>query len=187
MSCLIYLPEKFDSFESFLCSLEQEEDCLEASSSDGKPLDMSSSTNIASKSWKLESEKDTLTMPPSLETSDSLLRGDMRKPTLDMSMSSVQASRSPASRFQSQESAREQTTAGTCGLKPSGLFGKCDPVMRCVKTCQVLLAGIMDTSDEYLTTFPKAGMMRDGELFRRPTWTLPISGKGSGYWRTPAH
>ena len=112
----------------------------------------------------------------------------MRKPTQDMSMLSAQASRSHASRSQSQENVKGQTTAGICGPKPSGLFGKCDPVMRCVKTSQVLLAGVMGTSDEYLTTFPKAGMMLDGELYRRPTWERPISEKDSGYshqWSTP--
>ena len=173
----MYLPEDLENYHS---SLERAEACLDRLCSDGKQSAMSKTTPIASKSSRPVSEMDTYMTHPF----GTMLGHSTGIPGLDRWILSLRDS--PASRSVLQESGKEQTTTATCGQKPSGLFGKCDPVMRCVKTCQGLLAGIMDTSDEYLATFPKAGMMLDGELYRRPTWERPISEKGSGYWRTPA-
>lgn len=147
---------------------------------DGDPSVTSRTTPIASESLKLGLQRAICAM----RRYGMILRPLTGVPGLDSWMLSLRDSH--ASHSQSQESAKGQTTAAICGQKPSGLFGKCEHDMRSVKTCQVLLAGIMDTSDEYLMTFPKAGMMLDGELYRRPTWERPISEKGSGYWRSPA-
>ena len=112
-----------------------------------------------------------------------ILRCSTGIPGLDQWILSQRDSHASHSRSLGNE--KEKMTAGTCGRKPSGLFGKCDHDTRSVRTCQGLLAGIMGTSDEYLMIFPKAGMMLDGELYLRPTWERPILGKGSGYWPTP--
>ena len=339
---LVYLPEGFDSLESYLCSLEREEDCSEANCLDGKQSDTLNGTHTASKSSKPESKTDTSTKPQSSETSGNSLRRDMRKPTLDTSMSSVQAFRNCASRSVSQESKEAKTTSETCGLTPFASYRKSNPNLSFSKmslaSCQqnpvlAYAAGLIDgeghigiqasknrssfypevtigmtvkartlleqmqkefggtlregrqatekwagtivwhiggvavygflksiqpyamlkreqiatvlelekiyvglekhqgqkrkwtdkarkaaqalkqrihllnkkgpfaqdveggwylpmpdlfgTWERYSEAFPKAGMMLDGELYLRPTWELPISAKGSGYWGTP--
>jgi len=188
MSCLVYLPAEHDSLESFLSSLEQEEDCSEADCSDGKPLDTSSSMNTASKSWKPESEMDSLTTPQSSETSDNSSRRDMRKPTLDTLMSSAQASRSCVNHFQSPESKKEKTTAVTCGRTPFASLEQSGPNGAYLKTSQGCLPGLMDTLDEYCVTFPRAGIMSGGTVWQLPPLAPLTRGTDSGLsplWSTP--
>lgn len=62
------------------------------------------------------------------------------------------------------------------GLKCSELYGKLDPVTCSLKTAQCSLFG--DSSKSY-ATFPKSGMMRNGNVYLAPT--LAYNRIGSDY------
>jgi len=176
------MPEGHD-LESYLSSLGPAADCLEASCLDGKQLGISNGTNTASKCCKQESKTDTLTTPRSSEISDSSSQEDMRKPTLDMSMSSAQASRSCANPSVSQESDKESTTSETCGPPPSNASAWYDPDTACWRTYQASL--LADILESYSETWPKAGMTVDGVFYPQPKWEHRINEIGSGLLPSP--
>ena len=182
MTALVYMPKGHD-LESFLYSLAQEGVSSEQPCLDGSTSDTLNSTPIASKSYKQESKTGLLTMPLFSETSEILSRRVMREPTLDTSMSSAQASRSPASHFPSQESEQEQTTTEICGPPLSTPYAQYDLDTLTWKMCQGwLLPGISEPSWE---TWPKAGMTVDGAFYPQPKWERRISETGSGLLLTP--
>jgi hypothetical protein len=92
---------------------------------------------------------------------------------------------SHASHSQSPEDKRQIETTETYGLKRSGSYARYDRDTCSWRMCQGCFTEVMDISDEFSETWPKAGTMLDGVLYLRPTWELPISENGSGYWRTP--
>lgn len=96
-------------------------------------------------------------------------------------LSSKQAS--PASRSALQESDKEPTTTATAGPGQSDPFVIYDPLTHSWKTFQAcLLPGILTPSS---VTWPRAGMMHDGECYRRPSWERRISVIGSGLSHIP--
>ena len=68
------------------------------------------------------------------------------------------------------------------GPKWPGSLAKYDPDTRSWKTHQYLLLGGLEP---YSETFPKWGIMRDGELLEQTMPGLLTGGKGSGLWPTP--
>ncbi len=74
----------------------------------------------------------------------------------------------------------------TDGLTPSESYGRWDQDSHCWKTSKACLIGMEDvTSEKYLESFPKAGLMQDGRLFQRLKLEPRIGAIGSGYWPTP--
>ena len=74
----------------------------------------------------------------------------------------------------------------TDGLTPSESYGRWDQDSHCWKTSQACLIGMEDvTSEKYLESFPKAGLMQDGRLFQRLKLEPRIGAIGSGLWLTP--
>ncbi len=125
----------------------------------------------------------------------------------DWLISSQQAS--PANPSASPESKPENQTKETSGPKLLNAFVSYDPDLRYWKTSLGSLlpperlymkeyfllneSGKLEPyklnyhpmSDEFLETYPRAGMIVDGKLFRRLKWERRINEIGSGYWRTP--
>jgi hypothetical protein len=69
-----------------------------------------------------------------------------------------------------------------CGVKWHASFVKYDPDMSSWKTHQCSLLGGLD---EFLETWPKWGLMRNGECWERQTLAQTIKGTESGLWPTP--
>ncbi len=186
--CLIYMPKGHD-LESFLCSLELEEGCL---ATDGLS-DTSNGTTTANESLREELKTDFSMMLQSSETSRPLSRRDMRKPTLDTSMSSAQASRSHANPSVSRASSEPTLTNEICGLIPFASLRLLDPNISSEKTSPVSyqwhlpMPDLFGTWELYLETFPKSGIMYDGVLYQREIAVPPIYGNGSGLWPTPSY
>lgn len=68
------------------------------------------------------------------------------------------------------------------GLKCEGSFARYDPASSSWKTHQCLLLGGLELFSE---TWPRWGLMRDGECWERSTLAPPTSGNESGLWLTP--
>jgi hypothetical protein len=91
---------------------------------------------------------------------------------------------SPAKTFPQQEKAPESPENDPAsGKSLRGSLAKYDPDSASWKTHQYSLLGGLTLFSE---TWPRWGIMRDGELFPQPTPVLRISGDESGYWPTPA-
>lgn len=142
---------------------------------------MLSGTNTVRKCCPSESETESLTKPPSLAISvhSSVMGTPQSIKDWLISLPPV----SPVNRFPSRAISLEKKTIGICGLKPSHAFALYDLVSRCWKTSQVSLLTL--TPDAFSETWPKAGMMRTGACFRRPSWEHRISGRGYSFWPTP--
>lgn len=69
-----------------------------------------------------------------------------------------------------------------CGPRWPGSLARYDPNTCSWKTRQCLLAGGLE---EFSATWPRWGMMRDGECWELATPARLISGKESGLWPTP--
>jgi hypothetical protein len=81
------------------------------------------------------------------------------------------------------EKAQELTESeAECGEKWRGSFTKYDPDSRSWKTHQCSLAGDLD---EFSETFPRWGLMRDGECWEQPMLEQTIRGIESGSLPTP--
>jgi hypothetical protein len=70
-----------------------------------------------------------------------------------------------------------------CGDTWRGSLAKFDPISRSWKTLQYLLQGDLESFSE---TWPRWGMMRDGECFPLPTLEHATYEREFGYWATPA-
>jgi hypothetical protein len=68
------------------------------------------------------------------------------------------------------------------GPQCQGSFARYDPVTSSWKTHQYSLLGGLT---EYSETWPRWGLMRDGECWELPTWERRISETESGLWPTP--
>ncbi len=90
---------------------------------------------------------------------------------------------SPASPSVSLEGKPENQTPETSGPKRLNAFAWFDPDTRCWRTYQASL--LNPTSEPFSGTWPRAGMIVDGRLFRLLKWERRINEIGSGYWRTP--
>ncbi len=88
----------------------------------------------------------------------------------------------PASPSQSPAGNGGSQTSGTSGLIPFALLEKSDQDTASWKTCQVSL--LTNTLALYSVTFPRAGILHDGKLYRLPNLELRISEIGSGLWPT---
>jgi len=97
------------------------------------------------------------------------------------SMSSAEASRAKISVAPGKVLALLEQEA-VYGVRWRESFAKLDRDTSSWKTRQCLLLGGLESFSE---TWPKWGMMRDGECSERVMPVLPTSGTGSGYWRTP--
>ncbi len=154
--------------------------------SDGEPSAMSNSRPTPSASCRPGSAIDTSTMPRS-GTTQTLSTGVLG---LDAWISSLRASR--ASRSVSLASSAPTAISAMDGLQPSGLFARYDRRSSCWKTLQgcfplweVTADGI---SDEFSETWPRAGILRDGECYLRRRWERRINATGfsfSDIWPTP--
>lgn len=76
-------------------------------------------------------------------------------------------------------------TIGICGLKLSELFAKLDHRSSSWKTSEDYSQDLTDISRRFSKSWPSAGMMLDGECFRRPKWERRIGEIDSGYLPTP--
>lgn len=90
---------------------------------------------------------------------------------------------SRAKTFPQPEKAQESTAnEADCGQKWRVLFAKLDPGSCLWKTPHCLpLAGL----DEFLGTWPRWGMMRDGECWEQTTPARHTEENESGFWPTP--
>ncbi len=68
------------------------------------------------------------------------------------------------------------------GWKWPGSLAKYDPSSRSWKTRQCSLLG---DSTEFSETWPRWGLMRDGEFLELTTWVPPTAANESGLWPTP--
>ncbi|MBA7597107.1 hypothetical protein ES703_04102 [subsurface metagenome] len=76
----------------------------------------------------------------------------------------------------------EQRIQETSGLIPFALLEKSGHDIASWKTCQVCL--LTNTLEPYSETWPRAGTMLGGKLYRQPKLEPPISEIGSGLWPT---
>jgi hypothetical protein len=90
---------------------------------------------------------------------------------------------SPAPTFPALERGQASTEKpAPCGGTWQGSLAKFDPVSSSWRTHQCLL---FEDSTECLETFPRWGMMRDGELWEQSTPVLRTDETESGLWPTP--
>ena len=73
-------------------------------------------------------------------------------------------------------------SAAGCGEKWRASFTKYSPDLRLWKTHQCSLLGDLEP---FLETWPKWGLMRDGECWEQQTLAQTIRGTGFGLWATP--
>ncbi len=100
--------------------------------------------------------------------------------------STSSAAARPASPSATQGSARAQTTPGGSGPSSPVSFGKFRPDGSLLKTCQGFSQLMMDGSfEEFSGTFPRAGSMRSGTVYRQAPSAPRTYGTGSSSWPTP--
>lgn len=73
-------------------------------------------------------------------------------------------------------------SAAVCGEKWPGSLAKYDRDTCSWKTAQLLLLG---DSEQSLVTWPRSGLMLDGQCWELPTLERRIEGSESGFWPTP--
>lgn len=96
----------------------------------------------------------------------------------------------PVSRIASQANVRPEQTSAIYGQSVHEHLGNYDQQSRSLRTCQGSLALMEDdSSTEFLVTFPPAGMMRNGKLYRLstlgPRTFVRESGLSVPPWHTP--
>jgi len=74
-------------------------------------------------------------------------------------------------------------SAAACGATWPGSLARYDRATSLWKTAQCSLLG---DSEEYLETWPRWGLMRDGACWEQPTLAPRTSASGFGLWRTPS-
>ena len=176
---IVYLPEGHASLESFLSSLEQEEDCLEPPCWVGDTSAMWSGTSTANKLSRHASGTDCLTTPQSSETSESSCKEVQRKPMPGALTCSARASLDPANHFHQQENAREQTTNAICGPRPSSASASLGQPIAFLKMCPdfcqpATLFATNAGSQNYIGTLPEKDgyAARAGLRWVKPQLTL---------------
>lgn len=88
----------------------------------------------------------------------------------------------PVSHFQLPERDKAIRMNATCGLPPSSAFAWYDPNTSCWRTFQVSL--FTNMCDEYMGTWPRAGILCHGIAYRRLSVEQTTYGAGSGLWPT---
>ncbi len=103
-----------------------------------------------------------------------------------LNQSTSSAGASPASPSATPGSARAQTTPGGSGLGSPVSFGKFGPDGSLLRTCQGFSQSMLDGSfEEFSGTFPRAGTMRSGIVYRQAPSAPRTYWTGSSSWRTP--
>lgn len=154
----------------------------------GKRSVMSNEKPTVSRSSNRALQTATLTTPQSgrrCEHSDQITQSVAS--SLASWLHSTTSSSQPA--FPASHSAKLGTREGqqiseTAGLTPFALFEKQSHAPCYWKTFQACLPGL-GISAKFSATWPKAGMMRDGRLYRLPSWERPIDEPACGLWPTP--
>jgi hypothetical protein len=174
-----YLPE---SLSEALTSAQDRESALQHSALlDFAGLSSTlSETPTASDSSNNGSQTDGLTTPR-CGTTQPHLTGD---PGVDAWISSLAASR--ANRIPSQASAQEEPTSAIFGPTSGGSFARRDPESSCWRTYQACLALTEERQwDAYSGTWPRAGIVSNGECYPQEKWERRTDARESGYWPTP--
>src|SRR5579875_894668 len=92
----------------------------------------------------------------------------------------------PVSRTASPENARHQPMRASCGVSSRDLFASLDRAMCWLKMYQGYTQASMDGSLEpFSGTWPRAGMMRNGNAYRRRPLVPPTRENGCSLWPTP--
>jgi hypothetical protein len=91
---------------------------------------------------------------------------------------------SPVSLSASPESAKDLQTSATDGPQQWSACASFDPATHSWRTFQASF--LLDTSEPFSETWPKAGSIADGVFYPQPKWERRISGIGFGLWPTPA-
>lgn len=144
---------------------------------DGERSVMSNGTTIAPDCSKPAFETASLMTRPS----GMMPERSMGDPGLDLWMSSLLASRASHSRTLASDGGK--TTRAICGPIVSGSFARYDQDSHSWRTFQVSF--LLDTTELYSATWPRAGMMLGGVCYRQPSWERRIGEIESGLWRTP--
>lgn len=101
---------------------------------------------------------------------------------LPLLMCSAEASRVKTSALLVRELGLMGTAQG-CGVNTSDPFAHFDHATLSWKTYQVCF--LTSTWGEYLETWPRAGMMRNGQCCQRVPWVRHIHESACSYWPTP--
>jgi len=137
----------------------------------------SRSKNIPEKSCFKDSLTESCQSSPSGTTSPPLM-GDHGKEWWTLFVEDSHVKISPV-----QEKEQElKVTDQDCGVKWPGSLMKYDPNTRSWKTAQ---CSLLEGLDVFLGTWPKWGMMRDGECWAQMMPELHTEEKESGFWPTP--
>lgn len=103
--------------------------------------------------------------------------------------SSVAASLAKISARREDRLAWAKEQGADCGANASVLLANYDPISQSLKTSQTcFLDQAIDQEHglaEYSQTWPPSGMMRNGKIYRRQPWALPICANVSGLLPTP--
>ena len=158
-----------------------EVDCLERICLDGALSDMSNGTTTASASSPHASETESCLPPQSSLTCVSSHSPVQPTSTEELRTWLQQVSR--ASRFRSEENNSVKQTSETCGPQRQMSFAVFDRDSSCWKTSQASL--FLDTSEQSSVTWPRWGLMLDGECWEVTTLEPPSVENESGYLPTP--
>lgn len=151
-------------------------------------MEASSAASIASAPWKKSRTAEKCCLDARGTACFPCSRSGMTSPPstenhgMERWISSLLASR--ASHGASPASERERQTNGTSGQTPSESFARWDRNGSCWRMSQGFLA-LMDISDEYLGTWPRAGLMRGGIAYRLRPLEPITRGIDSGSLPTP--
>jgi hypothetical protein len=121
--------------------------------------------------------------------SASLPQNDWQQTALFELTLSLEAS--PAKTLASMEVSQESQMApeAGCGANALALLASYDPISQSLRTSQTCwLAHLNNQADglaEYSQTWPQSGMMRNGKIYQRRPWALPIAESVSGLLPTP--
>jgi hypothetical protein len=145
------------NLENYICSLEQGEESSAGCSVDTEPSAQSKSRNIRDKSCSNASETESCQSFQSGMTCEHLTENHGAEKSMSF------AEDSHARIFPAPEKERESTASDLeCGEKWQGSSAKYDHDSHSWKTHQFSLAGGLE---EFSETFPKWGIMQDGEFW----------------------
>lgn len=138
-------------------------------------------TNTAKELLHKESQMVSFPVPLSLATCISSYSPVPLESTEDLRMFLQQASLANPSVVQENEGGQE--TSVICGPIPSSAFASYNPGTASWKMSEVFSR--RGTSKKSSKTWPKAGMMLDGVVYRQQKWEHRIKETASGLWHTP--
>ena len=162
-----YLPERVAAFSVRSCSVSQQSVTL-------------SSIPSVSRSLRPGSGMDTSRTRPSGTTSRPLTEN----PGLDRWISLLRASRASRSLRPGGEGLSE--IPAICGLRPFASLGRSGPRGCYWRTSPDCSTNPTDTLERYSETWPRAGIMLDGDAYRLRPLVPPTFGIGCGLLGTPS-